>query len=136
MGIYKKCLCVISGLFFAGMLFLTLEAREIHESSLPCVVAKRLPIASVGKESAMEDGEIPQTFPVFSEELFEQKEWYLLTEREKNGETRTFVKKADVVFGEKTAEGYPVLSGISPWDLVVTQSDEILFDGVEVRVKN
>lgn len=56
----------------------------------------------------------------------------LTIEGEKNGETRNFVKKADLVIGEQTEGGYLILDGMSEWDFVVTETDKELQDGMEV----
>lgn len=118
-GRIGKCfLGIVAVLFFGSMLFLTVEARTIHNRMIPNIKMKRL---------EQRAGEL-----LLPKELYDSGDVYIVTEEEKNGETRNFVKKADVTVGEQAEGGYLVLDGIDEWDFVVTETDKELQDGMEV----
>lgn len=118
-GRTRKCFLGIAAiLFFGSMLFLTVEARTIHNRMIPNIKMKRLEQDRKGL--------------VLPKELYDSGGVYLVIEAEKNGETRNFVKKADVTVGEQVEDGYLVLDGIGEWDFVVIETDKELRDGMEV----
>jgi len=114
----KCCLGIAAVLFFGGMLYLTAEARTIHNRMIPHIKMKRLEQKAAGL--------------VLPKELYDSGNVYLVIEAEKNGETRNFVEKADVTVGEQVKGGYLVLDGIDEWAFVVTETDKGLQDGMEV----
>ena len=114
----KCCLGIVAVLFFGSMLFLTVEARSIHNRMIPNIEMKRL---------EQKAGRL-----VLPKELYDSGDIFIVTEAEKNGETRNFVEKADVTVGEQVEGGYLVLDGIGEWDFVVTETDKELKDGMEV----
>lgn len=114
----KCCLGIAAILFFESMLFLTVEARTIHNRMIPNIKMRRLEEKAMGL--------------VLPKELYDSGDVYLVIEAEKNGETRNFVEKADVAVGEQVEDGYLVLDGIGEWDFVVTETDKELKDGMEV----
>lgn len=118
-GRFSKCFLGIAAvLFFGSMLFLTLEARTIHNRMLPNIKMKRLE---------------EKTGRLFlPKEMYDAGDVYIVEEAEKNGETRNFVKKADLTIGESVEGGYLILDGISEWDFVVIKTDKELLDGMEV----
>ena len=118
-GRIGKCfLGIVAVLFFGSMLFLTVEARTIHNRMIPNVKMKRL---------EQKAGEL-----VLPKELYDSGDVFIVIEAEKNGEIRNFVEKADVTVGEQIEGGYLVLDGINEWDFVVTETDKELKDGMEV----
>lgn len=133
----RKILIVLTAVFFAGMLFLTAFAEKIHESTLPSVTLSR-PERKFFEEQYIDiNGEIAIGA---AEKIAVPKEhaesgiyvWYTA---EKNGTKRDFVKLANVVTGEETADGYvEIVSGLMSVDRIVIQSDKPLYDGCEVRV--
>lgn len=126
-----KLLIIITALFFAGMLALTLTARSIHNASLPHVRAERPASAKFPFEYADENGELRTGMryaPAVSKEQLEQGVYVLYT-AEKNGEKRDFIRLAEITAGEEY-EGYvEVTGGLSPIDRIVTESDRELAEG-------
>lgn len=114
----KYCLAIAAILFFGSMLFLTMEARTIHNRMIPNIRMKRLKQWN--------------QMVVLPKELYDSGNVYIVIEAEKNGETRNFVEKAEITVGEQVKGGYLVLDGISGWDFVVTETDKELQDGMEV----
>lgn len=132
----KKILFIITLLFFTAMLFLTLFAEEIHESSLPKVTAAPPERIFFPYEFTDENGE-PRTGSIkkiaVSRSMIEDGV-YVIYSAEKNGTKRSFVKLASIQTGEERDGYIEVVSGIIFSDRIVTESDEELYDGAEVRV--
>ena len=132
----KKILLTVAIIFFAGMLFLTLFAEKIHESSLPNVTAARPEQKLFPYEYTDENGE-PQTGSIqkiaVSKSMLEDGV-YVVYSAEKNGTKRDFVRLVPVQTGEERDGYVEVVSGIMFSDRIVTDSSGKLYDGAEVRV--
>lgn len=132
----KKILLIFTILFFTAMLFLTLFAEKIHESSLPNVTAARLEQKLFPYEYTDENGE-PQTGSIqkiaVSKSMLEDGV-YVVYSAEKNGTKRDFVRLVPVQTGEERDGYVEVVSGIMFSDRIVTDSSGELYDGAEVRV--
>lgn len=113
---YMAVICFISVVFFGIMGFLTFEARNIHEKSLPHIKYQKLGIIP---ESAIHNGS----------------QVFIIKTCIKNGEERTFAESRVIVKGKKIKDGYKIDSGIDIWDNVIIWSDQKISDGAEVVVK-
>ena len=118
------------------MLFLTLFAEKIHESSLPNVTAARPEQKLFPHEYTDENGE-PQTGSIqkiaVSKSMLEDGV-YVVYSAEKNGTKRDFLRLVTVQTGEERDGYVEVVSGIMFSDRIVTDSSGELYDGAEVRV--
>lgn len=132
----KKILLIFTILFFTAMLFLTLFAEKIHESSLPNVTAARPEQKLFPYEYTDENGE-PQTGSIqkiaVSKSMLEDGV-YVVYSAEKNGTKRDFVRLVPVQTGDERDGYVEVVSGIMFSDRIVTDSSGELYDGAEVRV--
>ncbi|MDE7193091.1 MAG: hypothetical protein K2O14_03885 [Oscillospiraceae bacterium] len=132
----KKILIIVTILFFAGMLFLTFFAEQLHNAALPKVTASRPEQRLFPYEYVDENGE-PQTGSVrkiaVSEEMLEDGV-FVIYSAEKNGTKRDFVRLACVQTGGEHDGYIEVVSGIVFSDRIVTESSRELCDGAEVRV--
>ena len=134
----KKLLVIITAVFFAGMLFLTAFAREIHNSSLPHVTASRVQQAQFPFEYTDENG---NTFTGTESKLAVTKEQlergvYVLYKYEKNGEMRDFIRHADIEAGREHDGYVEVVSGITHNERIVAEYTSNLYDGCEVIIRN
>ena len=132
----KKILVIVTIVFFAAMLFLTLFAEKIHESSLPKVTASRPERQLFPYEFADEKGE---TFTGSAEKIAVPKSMlengvFVIYSSEKNGTKRNFVRLAAIQTGEENDDYIEVVSGIGFVDRIVTDSSEVLYDGCEVDI--
>ena len=133
----KKILVIITAVFFAAMVFLTAFAREIHNSALPHVTASRVQRAQFPFEYTDENGNTfvgTESKLAFTTEQFEQGV-YVLYKAEKNGETRDFIRRADIEAGRENGGFVEVVSGLSHGDKIVVSSDRELCEG-EVIVRD
>ena len=130
----KKTLFIITGIFLAAMLFLTLFAEPIHESMLPHVVAARperkpFPSKFIDKNGERREGTI--------EKLAVPKSMldggvYVIYSAEKNGTERSFVRLALLETGEEWNGYVEIVSGVMYSDSIVTESSKELYDGAEI----
>lgn len=132
----KKILLIITIIFFAGMLLLTLFAEPLHNASLPKVTVSRPEQRPFPYEYTDENGE-PRTGsiqkiavpkPMLEDGI------YVVYSAEKNGTKRDFVRRAPVQTGEERDGYVEIVSGIMFSDRIVTESTEELYDGCEVNV--
>ena len=133
----KKILLILTVLFFAGMLFLTLFAEQMHNASLPKVTVSHPEQKPFHYEYTDENGKpqtgyaqklaVPETMP--------KNGVYILYYAEKNGTKRSFVRKAPVQTGEEQDGYVEIVSGLMFSDRIVVESTETLYDGCEVTVK-
>ena len=133
----KKILVIITAVFFAAMVFLTAFAREIHNSALPHVTASRVQRAQFPFEYTDENGNTfvgTESKLAVTTEQFEQGV-YVLYKAEKNGETRDFIRRADIEAGRENGGFVEVVSGLSHGDKIVVSSDRELCEG-EVIVRD
>ena len=132
----KKILFIITAVFLAAMLFLTAFARDIHNSSLPHVTASRLKQEQFPFEYTDENG---NTFTGTESKLAVTKEQlkqgvYVLHKKEKNGETRDFIRLAEIETGRENNGYIEIVSGVSYNERIVTDYTGDLYDGCEVVV--
>lgn len=132
----KKILVIITAIFLAAMLFLTAFARDIHNSSLPHVTASRLKQEQFPFEYTDENG---NTFTGTESKLAITKEQYeqgiyVLHKKEKNGETRDYIRLAKIETGRKNNGYIEIVSGISYNERIVSEYTGKLYDGCEVVV--
>ena len=130
----KKILLIVTVLFFAAMLFLTLFAEKIHENSLPKVTAARPERQLFPYEFTDENGE---TYTGSTEKIAVPKSMlgsgvYVIYSAEKNGTKRNFVRRAVIQTGEECNGYVEVVSGIMINDRIVMGSDKELYDDCEV----
>ncbi|MGN0596485.1 MAG: hypothetical protein ACI4J1_04060 [Ruminiclostridium sp.] len=132
----KKILVIITAVFFSGMLFLSLFARDIHNSTLPNVTASRIQQAQFPFEYTDENGNSfvgAESKLAVTAEQFEQGVYVIYT-AEKNGEMRDFIRRADIVSGQEYGGYVEVVSGITPNERIVAEYTGYLFDGCEVVI--
>ena len=127
----KKILVIITAVFFAGMLFLTVFARNIHNSTLPHVTANRVQRAQFPFEYTDENGNTlvgtQSQAAVTAEQL--ERGVYVLYKDEKNGEMRDFVRRAEIEAGREHDGYVEVVSGLTFGDRIVVDSDRLLCEG-------
>ena len=132
----KKILLLFTICFFAGMLFLTFFAEQIHENSLPKVTASRPEQKLFPYEYTDENGE-PQTGSIQKiavPKTMLENGVFVVYSAEKNGTKRNFVRLVPVQTGEERDGYVEVVSGIMFSDRIVTESSGVLCDGAEVSV--
>lgn len=132
----KKILPIITIFFFAGMMFLTFFAEQIHIASLPRVTASRPEQKMFPYEYIDENGK-PQTGSAQKTAVLKsmlEDGIYVIYSAEKNGTKRSFVRLAAVQTGEEHDGYVEVVSGLMFSDRIVTESSEELFDGAEVSI--
>lgn len=132
-----KILIIITALFFAIMLALTFTARSVHEAGLPHVKAGRLAEFQFPFEFTDENGNVmtgSRQAPVVTREQLERGVYVLYT-AEKNGETRDFAQRAEIVCGAEYDGYIEVLSGVTSYDKIVVESDRDIAGGSAAEVK-
>ena len=132
----KKILLIVTIIFLAAMLFLTLFAEKIHENSLPKVTAARPERQLFPYEFTDENGE---THTGSTEKIAVPKTMleggvYVLYSAEKNGTKRNFVRLASIQTGEENGEYIEAVSGIGFSDRIVSENTGELYDGCEVNI--
>ena len=127
----KKILVIITAVFFAGMLFLTVFARDIHNSALPHVTASRVQQAQFPFEYTDENGNTfvgTESKLAVTTEQYEQGV-YILYKDEKNGEMRDYIRRANIEAGREHDRYVEVVSGLTFGDRIVVDSDRVLCEG-------
>ena len=132
----KKILAIITAVFFAVMLFLTVFARDIHNSALPHITASRVQQAQFPFEYTDENG---NTFVGTESKLAVTTEQYkqgvyILYKDEKNGEMRDFTRRADIETGREQDGYVEIVSGITHNERIVMEYTGYLYDGCEVVI--
>lgn len=133
----KKLTLILTIVFFAGLLLLTIFARQIHNASLPKVTTERVPQEMFPFEYVLDDGTKiagSQQAIAVPKALYDSGEIYVVYFAEKNGEKRDFVRKTFVTVGAENDGYYEVLSGLNFSDKLVTDCEGELYDGCEVNV--
>jgi hypothetical protein len=133
----KLLLIIVTALFFASMVILTLTARAVHNSLIPNVVAERLTRQDFVIETEQEDGYISSYTRkglAIPKSLYDSGEVYALVKIYVNGEERDAVKRVNVEIGAENDGYYEVISGMWGNEQVVIESDAELSEGVEVFV--
>ena len=125
---------IVTVLFFAAMLFLTISARAIHNVSLPQVTAEKLPSVPFPFEYTDESGNemtgTKSALAIRSELL--ASDVFILYQREKNGDMRYYVQLVEIETGTEYNGFTEVLSGIGYGDKVVISTNSELYDACEV----
>ncbi|MGN1338936.1 MAG: hypothetical protein ACI4WS_01460 [Oscillospiraceae bacterium] len=127
----KQILMIITAVFFAGMLFLTAFARDIHNSALPHVTASRVQQVQFPFEYTDENGNTfvgTESKLAVTKEQFEQGV-YVLYQEEKNGEMRDYIRHANIEAGREHDGYVEVVSGLIFGDRIVVDSDRLLREG-------
>lgn len=132
----KKILIIITALFFAVMLFLSLFAEIIHNAGLPKVTVSHPETRTFEETFTDENGE---TYTFFTEKNALSREQlekgvYVLYSAEKNGTKRSFVRLVQVVIGTEKDGYFEIVSGINYGEKIVIDSTAVLCDGAEVMV--
>ena len=133
----KKILLIITIFFFAGMLFLTFFAEQIHNASLPKVTVSHPEQRPFQYEYTSEDGTVSTGTvqkTAISKAMLDSGV-YVIYSAEKNGTKRYFVRLAQIQPGEEHDGYVEVISGILFSDRIVTDSAGELYDKAEVMVK-
>ena len=127
---------IVTVLFFAAMLFLTISARPIHNASLPQVTVEKLSSVQFPFEYTDENGNVmtgtKSALAIRSDLL--GSDVFILYQREKNGDMRYYVRLAEIETGAEHNGFTEVLSGIGYGDKVVVNTDKELYDGCEVTL--
>lgn len=133
----NKLLIIITSLFFAVMLFLTVFARDIHNFFLPEVETVQVQTYEFPLEVTEEDG---STFyrmvqrPGVPEKLV-QSGIYTIQTKETDGMLRNYAYKVNVTTGT-THNGYTeITAGIHKGQTIIISSEKELYNGCEVYVK-
>lgn len=132
----KKILLIFTIFFFAGMLFLTFFAEQMHNASLPNVTASRPEQKPFPYEYTDENGE-PQTGStqkIAVPKSMLESGVFVVYSAEKNGTKRNFVRLAPVQTGEERDGYVEVISGLLFSDRIAAESDKELYDGCEVNI--
>ena len=132
----KKILFLITIIFFAAMLFLTLFSEKMHENSLPQVTAARPERQLFPYEFTDENG---ATYMGSAEKIAVPRSMlesgvFVIYSAEKNGTKRDFVRLAEVRTGEENGDYVEVVSGIGFTDRIAVESTGTLSDGCEVNI--
>lgn len=136
MNIAKKITLIITVLFFASMLFLTLTAEAIHTSTLPKVTVSRPESKVFPFEYTLEDGTKATGSvgrPALPKAVVENGVYVLYT-CDINGTKRDCVRFVNVGTGAERDGYFEIVSGVESFDKVVIESDKELYDGCEVNV--
>ncbi len=132
-----KILIIITAVFFAAMLVLTFTSRSVHEAGLPHVKAGRRAEFQFPFEFTDENGNTltgSRQAPAVTREQLERGVYVLYT-AEKNGETRDFVQRAEIVCGAEYGGYIEVLSGVTSYDKIIVESDRDISGGSAAEVK-
>lgn len=127
---------IVTVLFFAAMLFLTISARAIHYASLPQVTAEKLPSVQFPFEYTDDSGNVmigTKSVLAIKSELLNS-DVFILYQREKNGDMRYYVRLAKIETGMEYNGFTEVQSGIEYGDKVVISADAVLYDSNEVYI--
>ena len=132
----KKILFLITIIFFAAMLFLTLFSEKMHENSLPQVTAARPERQLFPYEFTDEDG---ATYVGSAEKIAVPKSMlesgvFVIYSAEKNGTKRNFVRLSPVQTGEERDGYVEIVSGIMFSDRIAAESDKELNDSCEINI--
>ena len=133
-SLHKKTLIVITVLFFAAMLVLSLTSEAIHNASLPQVKLIKPHTYMFPYEYELENGEkttgsIERT--AITKEMLEYG-IFTVYSTEKNGTKRYYARKLDVVTGQEKDGFVEVISGIGYMDRIIENTGENIIDGCEV----
>ena len=135
-SLHKKILTVITVLYFAAMLVLSLTAERIHNASLPRVKLIKPPKYMFHYEYELENGEKTTGSIERTAIMKEMPEFgiYTVYSTEKNGTERYYARKLDVVTGQEKDDFIEVISGIGYMDRIIENVDENITDNCEVII--
>ena len=137
----KKIPIVLTVIFFATMIFLSLSARAIHNRMIPNVTVSRLTKEDFEYVNLLDDGVTSMTnteqLTAISKELYDSGEIYVIASVEKNGDMRTIAQAFRIEIGLDNGEYYEVKNEFLDRKLrFIVDSSEDLHDGVEVYIVN
>lgn len=118
--------------FFGGMLFLTFNARNIHNRAIPHVKVTKLKTKKFnqnenGKESQVKCYALPKDLLM--------DDYYVLMEKEFNGEKRCFAQKIDLSLGSENEDYYPILNeDVNSTSELIISSDKTIKNNCEVQI--
>lgn len=122
----KKLLICVTALFIIAMTVLTFTARDIHNSTLPHVTAKRL------SQVAFNDYSRTLAIP---KEIIDNGDVFIIGTRIINGEKRNVAQKVTLTLGLENDDYYEVIGGIIGNELIIFSTDRELENGDEVFVE-
>ena len=134
----KKGLLLLTALFYAGMILLTVFAEDIHNARLPQVAAARMIQQIFTYERVSENGfviEADKKALAIPKEIVQESCVFVIRMVEEKGRTCTRVYRVSVETGLETEKYYEVRSGLHSADQIVIAGYETLSDGEEVYVK-
>lgn len=130
---------IFTFVFFSLMLILTVLARDIHNSRIPNVTAKRLTQEDFEFKSIFINGEeiISQHKRLaIPKNIVDRDEVYVIRRIYINGEERDAARLVFPQIGTENEEFYEVTGGIDRRDIVIYESNKKLKDGDEVYITN
>lgn len=118
-----KILIIVTAVFLAIMLALTLTSRSVHEAGLPHVTAGRLTEAAFSVEYIDENGKTMTSTRHAAAVTAQQLEQgvYIIYTAEKNGDERSFTRRAEIICGEESNGYFEVVGGVSSLEKIVTE---------------
>lgn len=137
---WREKTIIVSVLFYAVMLFLTLIARPVHNVALPKVTIGRLEGQRFQRNETNDQtdtvaiGDFAIGIP---KNLYENGSVYILSKEIMNGEERDIAREVkNMEIGRFNENYYEIIKGISGLDLVILTGGEFIEDGQEVYVEN
>lgn len=126
----KKIVIIISILFYAGMLFMTCTARNLHETKLPHVKVVEL------EYGLFTDGNGETSFGVtLPKKWYRDGEIYRIANVLINDEYRTIARKVDSLeIGLENDDDYQVKNGLGAREKIIISNLNGLTDGCEVYI--
>jgi hypothetical protein len=125
-------------LFFATMVFFTLFARDIRDSTIPNVDARRLTMEEF-EFSYISNGEeiiSTQNRLAIPKIIYNRGEIFVVTQIYINGELRDIVRRVFLQIGAENESYYEVTGGLFGGELVVFYRNKEFEDGDEVFIVN
>lgn len=121
----KKITLIVGATFYLFMTVLSFTARKLHIASLPKVTTQSLESLAIFQWNL--------ALPL---EVYDNQKVYVVVKEVVNGEERDIARVvAELILGQSNEDSYEVISGISPFDQVITTGQELIWDGCEVYVK-
>lgn len=131
----KRIMLMITVWFYGAMLILSCFAREIHNSFLVHVKTQVLPVKMfLFYEDETRENVVKNKCYAIKTELVQQKEYYIISDEERYGETRRIIRSIHLELGEEIDGYYPVVGGDYNGENLVVASDGMLCDGLEVLI--
>lgn len=132
----KKITMVITVVFFATMLLLSLTAKKLYQSSLPKVQVATLEYENFEEEGTTDGGQFFDFAFGLPKDLYNGGTVYVISNETINGEIRTIARTVvGLKLGRENEDYYEVLEGISYGAQVIIRGGEIIQDGDEVLIE-